>query len=109
MQYVPSLPPLVEPVPNQGEVRAVAATAAVHRPEERTLPPMVYRLRSDHAPVPAVNRRSTPQSATVESERRKSCRRLRTLPILQELRSGVDRRRHNQRLNDITTAIDEKI
>jgi hypothetical protein len=40
-------------------------------------------------------------------DRRKACRRLSQQPVLVELRSGVERRRHNLRADDLVDHIDE--
>jgi hypothetical protein len=45
----------------------------------------------------------------VHGERRIYCRRTEHLPILVELRSGMERRRHNQRSDDITEHVDVKV
>lgn len=109
MRYVESLPPLVGPPPASDAPTAVAATPAAHRvgaqQELLTLP----RPRARKTPVPAIDRRTTPRAAPELSERRVYCRRIRSLSCLQELRAGADRRRRNQRKNDLTTAIDEKV
>jgi hypothetical protein len=41
-----------------------------------------------------------------QGERRTYCRRSRHLPVLAELRSGLERRRHNQRAEDPTEHVD---
>lgn len=45
----------------------------------------------------------------VGEERRKYCRRLQNRPVLYELRVTEERRKRNQRKDDITTSIDEKV
>lgn len=44
-----------------------------------------------------------------QEERRRACRRVSYQPVLIELRSGVERRRHNLREGDIVEHIDEKV
>jgi len=109
MRYVQSLPPLVEPLPDSGEVRATAALKAAHRVGPRTLPPMIYR---HHQPppvtFPAINRRWIRRAAAQEGERRKQGRRLRNEPVLEDLRAHLDRRRHNQRKTDLATHVDDQ-
>lgn len=105
MQYVPSLPPITTPLPDSGAVKAVAHVAATPRITEQT--PTFYRPLTNPAPPPSINRRWAPRPAVDETERRTYCRRIHEAPVLEELRSGLDRRRHNQRKSDLTTAIDE--
>lgn len=107
MRYVQSLPPLVVPPPSSDAPTAVSPTAAAHPVgAQRELQTIV---RAREKPVPAVKRRRIPRADPEEAERRTYCRRIRNEPVLQELRAGVDRRRRNQRKNDLTTAVDEKI
>lgn len=109
MRYVQSLPPLVEPPPGSDAPTAIAATAAAHRVgAQRDLRTIPHPQPTD-IPVPPVQRRHAPRTNTVETERRTYSRRIKNEPVLKELRSVVDRRRHNQRKNDLTTAIDEKV
>ncbi len=107
MRYVQSLPPPVEPVPDSGTVRAIAPAHATPRVRERSLPPLVYRPQAAPPQLPAINRRARPL-AEPGSDRRTRCRRLRNEPVLLELRSGINRRRRNQRRSDLTTVIDEQ-
>lgn len=109
MQYVQSWPPVVEPVPYSSAVKPVWHVNAVHKVAERILPPLIHRSPSEMPAQPAINRRAAPYAQTVEYERRKLCRRIHATAVLEELRSGQDRRRRNQRRDDFTTAIDEKI
>lgn len=107
MRNIQSLPPLVEPPPASDAPAAVAATAPVHRVGVqrglRTLP------RPQQQPVEAIERRRAARSSPIEAERRTLTRRIKSKPVLHELRTGHERRRRNQRKNDLTTAIDEKI
>lgn len=105
MQYVPSLPPIGTPTPDSGAVKAVAHVAAIPGITEQTA--TAYRPLTNPAPLPAISRRWVPRPTMDETERRTYCRRIHDAPVLEELRSGMDRRRHNQRKSDLTTAIDE--
>lgn len=109
MRYVQSLPPVVEPPPASDAPTAIAAAAAAHRVgAQRDLRTIPHPQHTD-LPVPPVLRRHAPRTNSVENERRTYSRRIRNEPVLLELRSVVDRRRHNQRKNDLTTAIDESV
>lgn len=105
MRYVQSLPPIVEPVADSDAPRAVAHTAPVGPVSERSLPPLVFRPHTQQQATPALQRQVVPHAA--DNDRRKFCRRVRSDPVLLELRSGQDRRRRNQRRDDLTTAIDD--
>lgn len=110
MQYVQSWPPEVKPVPDSGAVKPKWRVIAVRKVAERILPPLIYRPPPETPAMPAINRYWVSRPPAMENERRKFCRRVNhEASVLQELRSGVDRRRRNQRRGDITTAIDEKV
>lgn len=49
------------------------------------------------------------QRSATKKGRRKVSRRIMHKPVLLELRSGIDRRRRNQRENDIVEHIDERV
>ncbi|TSA50239.1 MAG: hypothetical protein D4R48_01895 [Nitrosomonadales bacterium] len=108
MRYVQSLPPLVEPSPDSGEVRAAAALKAAHPIGPRTLPPIIYRHHQLPVALPATSRRWIPRATAQEGDRRKQCRRLLHEPVLEDLRAHLDRRRHNQRKTDLATHVDEQ-
>jgi hypothetical protein len=107
MQYVQSLPPVYTPEATNDTVAAAEAVPAV-RPVTPQNPTTIPRQRLDTR-LPALEQSWAPRPTAVEGERRKVCRRLQHDAVLNELRSGVDRRRRNQRRNDLTTAVDEKI
>lgn len=109
MRYVQSLPPVVRPAPDDGSVKAATAVNPTAAVSERTLPPLIFRPHQPPAPQPAINRRWLPRQGGIGADRRHYCRRVQQQNVLLELRSGHDRRRHCQRADDITTAIDEKI
>lgn len=107
MQYVQTPPPVYTPTSPTADVPAARAVPAVqpvapHAPSE-------LLLRRLDTQLPALEQRWVRRPPSVENERRKVCRRILHDPVLEELRSGMDRRRRNQRSNDLTTAIDEKI
>jgi len=107
MQYVQSLPPVYTPEGPTDTVVAAEGIPAV-RPVAPRIPSDAPRQRLDTR-LPALEQQWAPRPIAVEGERRKVCRRVLHEPVLDELRSGVDRRRRNQRHNDLTTAVDEKI
>ena len=106
MQYVQTPPPVYTPTSPTGTVTASAAVTAVSPVTPQPSPEVsVQRLDTR---LPALEQRWAPRPMAVDSERRKVCRRIQHEPVLEELRSGIDRRRRNQRRNDLTTAIDER-
>lgn len=107
MRYVQSLPPVYTPTSPASTVAEARAVPGV-RPVEPQRPPETPLQRLDTR-LPALEQRWEHRPATsIESDRRKLCRRIQHETVLEELRSGVDRRRHNQRKTDLTTAVDEK-
>ena len=103
MKYVPSLPP-----PATGAETGLEVKALTEVKRARTLPPRIAqphaRQEATHKAI-AEERRHDPH---VDGERRTYCRRVEHLPVLAELRSGMERRRHNQRAGDITEHVDVK-
>lgn len=107
MKYVPSLPPPVSGIEDWRAKRALAAVRRARPVQPRTLPPLVIQPhRPPHEaaePVQEIERREP-----VRESRRKYCRRISHQPILEELRSGVERRKNRQRGSDDTDHIDEE-
>jgi hypothetical protein len=95
-------------------VSGPAAVKAAKPVRSRTLPPLVVEPHERHEPEPAREALQEParesaerrQDAQTQGERRTYCRRLRRLPVLFELRAGLERRRHKQRVGDQTEHID---
>lgn len=108
MQYVQSLPPVYTPTSPTGTVTETRAVHAVERVESHRIAEVpLQRLDTQR---PALEQAWEPRVfASLENDRRRVCRRLQHEPVLQELRSGLDRRRRNQRRSDLTTAVDENI
>ncbi|MFZ3017689.1 MAG: hypothetical protein WA056_04410 [Gallionella sp.] len=117
MKYVPSLPP--PRITGVGESLTVSGPAAVKAAKpvrSRTLPPLVVEPHERREPErelvreasqePARESTERRQDAQTQGERRTYCRRLRRLPVLFELRAGLERRRHKQRTGDQTEHID---
>ena len=107
MQYVPSLPAPRPPDADFGTVRPTNAIVAVHPVSPRPNAALTRAYRE--LPLPPAKERRTSRPETVAGDRRRFCRRIYTMPVLEELRSGRDRRRRNQRRGDLITAVDEKI
>lgn len=110
MKYVPSLPPPVTGVGAGLEVKALVGIKRVKPVQARTLPPLVVQPHARHeTPAVTAGKEEKRHDPHVHGERRIYCRRIEHLPILVELRSGMDRRRHNQRADDITEHVDVKV
>jgi hypothetical protein len=93
MRFVPSLPS-TPATPDSRPVRAASASHAVKPVYPREQPvPYLVATQIRHEPPPAVTPR--PVQNLPAEDRRKFCRRTQNLPVLVELRSGVERRRHN--------------
>jgi hypothetical protein len=111
MKYVPSLPPVVTGVTDRLDVYALTRVKPVKPVQERTLVPLVVHPHGEVKDKPGASedvaeqpvRRHDPH---LQGERRVYCRRVKQQPILIELRSGPDRRRHNQRGSDTLDHVD---
>lgn len=115
MKYVPSLPPPATGAEIGLEVKALAGVQRAKPVEARTLPPLVVQPHARHVVPPevagkeeAAGKEEKRHDPHAYGERRLYCRRLERLPMLVELRSGISRRRHNQRTSDITEHVDVK-
>lgn len=108
MQLVPIIPQPRVGVEDSLEVQGVAAVKRARPVQERTLPPLVT-----HSPAPPsqvvveVSGKEGPQRTQLP-ERRIVCRRLHHFTILEELRSAIDRRKHNLRNANFQLHIDEE-
>lgn len=112
MQYIQNLPlpPSLKGLEDTNEVKKLIEIEPVKPAPERIQPFLVFRpfTRSEHPNnlIKPLERRNTEPHL---GERRKICRRIKTQPLLKELRSKVDRRHHKQRKTDITEHIDENV
>lgn len=109
MKFVPDLtPPATAPETRPG-VQALAGIRRVRPVAARISPPLIVQPHVEHEAPPEVaeggERRHDPH---LHGERRTYCRRVEHRPMLVELRSGRERRRHNLRADDITEHIDIK-
>lgn len=108
MQLVPIIPQQKFSVEESLEVTGVAAVRPVKPVEERTLPPLVSHGHRLPLHTSSDTSQHEKRQVTVHEERRFVCRRIQHLHVLEELRSSVDRRRHNQRSTDLQLHIDEE-
>jgi hypothetical protein len=112
MKFVSSLPPATAFTKDELEVEGLAPVKAAKPVQPRSLPPLVVQphIRSKAKASPGITEQQEKRhDVHVHGERRTYCRRTELLPVLVDLRSGFDRRRHNQRKDDITEHVDEKV
>lgn len=129
MRYVPSLSPVtgvvesrqVQQTSRVRRVQPVAAQGAAELPPQEEFAHLVKMLADEVRHRDAQRRAGQPvvprpeltifsgQRATQAEERRKYCRRILHLPVLEELRSGLDRRHHHIRVSDFAEHIDEEV
>ena len=106
MQFVPIIPRPRNLLEDRLEVKRLAAVKAAKPVQQRTLPPLLtYQHNSQHRDNPEQDRRQ--EGAQVE--RRTYCRRVQHLPVLEELRSAIDRRKQSQRGSDQAEHIDVEV
>ncbi len=110
MKIAPDLPAPRLVTENSLEVKALAGVKPSRPVQERSLPPLVVQPHTQREgeadSVEQPERRYEPH---VHGERRTYCRRIEHLPVLIELRSGIERRRHNQREGDTVEHIDVEV
>lgn len=110
MKIAPDLPAPLPVAGNALEVKALAGVKPSKPVQERTLPPLVVQPHSQREGEPdAADQQERRYESHIHGERRTYCRRIEHLPILIELRSGIDRRRHNQREGDTVEHIDVEV
>lgn len=103
MQFVPIIPRPRNLLEDRLEVKRLAAVKAAKPVQPRTLPPLVtYPREPQHRDNPELDRRQE----GARGERRIYCRRVQHLPVLEELRSAIDRRKNPQRGSDQAEHID---
>lgn len=108
MKYVPSLPPPVSGIEDWRQKRALAAVRRTKPVQPRTLPPLVIQPHRSHQDVAEEPVQEVERRELAHEERRKYCRRISRQPMLEELRSGVERRHNRQRGDDDVDHIDEE-
>ena len=91
MRFTPSIPPAT-PTTEPRQVASLVGVRAVKPVQVRAQP----EVESAAAREDALRRIEEQQRRNLPvQDRRKYCRRMQNLPVLVELRSGVERRRHN--------------
>ena len=107
MRYVSSIPPATTS-PNTRQVGGLTAIHAVKavQLQEQSVPKVEQQAVHEEAARLAELQR---HREALFVDRRKVCRRVNHQPVLVELRSGVERRRHNLRLDDLIEHIDEVV
>lgn len=106
MRYVSSIPPATVDVGGR-EVKKLAGARAVKPVQPHASDVRVVMQHKQHEPPRKVEQHEWHEVR--QEERRHVCRRVSHQPVLLELRSGVERRRHNLREGDIVEHIDEKV
>ena len=107
MRYVTSLPPVTKG-PSTRQVGGLTRVFAVKpiRTGEQAVPNVGNQAaKQEHETATGQQH----QRAEPFADRRKTCRRVSYQPVLVDLRSGPDRRRHNLRLSDLIDHIDEVV
>ncbi len=108
MQFVPIITQPKTGVEKKLEVAGIAAVKAPKLVEARTLPPLVSHTH-ERAEQKYVEKNQHKEQLMIRQEDRRSiCRRLQHQTIMEELRSSIDRRRHQQRKTDVQLHIDEE-
>ena len=103
MQFVPIIPGPRNLLEERLEVKRLAAVKAARPVQPRTLPPLrTHPHQAPHREITEQERRH----AAPQTERRSYCRRVQHLPVLEELRSAIDRRKNSQRGTDQPEHID---
>jgi hypothetical protein len=105
MRFVSSLPP-VSTSPKTRQVGALTRIDAV-KPipsGDQAVPNIEQQATRQEVAQPV---RQQYRRAEPFEDRRKACRRVSHQPVLVEMRSGPDRRRHNLRIDDLIDHIDE--
>lgn len=107
MKIVPIDTPPVMIARDELRVRALTGVKAVKPVQPRTLVPLVTQPHgAAHEYVAAAGQPEKRHVVALHGERRVYCRRVQHLPVLLELRSGLDRRRHNQREGEVQEHVD---
>lgn len=106
MRFVPSVSPAATS-PDARQVRGLYPVQAVQpvHPPGQPVPYVEHNAAYQQAAYP-VGRQD--QRGELAEDRRKACRRVAHQAVLIELRSGIDRRRHNLREGDMAEHIDEQ-
>lgn len=109
MQLVPIIPQPRVGVEDSLKVTGVAAVKPAKPVVERTLPPLLSYAHAVPPHAPPEIKQHEKRQVTQLQDRRLVCRRIHHQPILEELRSAIDRRRHKKRSTDYQLHIDEEV
>ena len=109
MQLVPIIPQLKISVEESLEVARIAAVKASRPVAERTLPPLLSYAHERSTKTSVETTQQKTHQLDRQEDRRSICRRLQHQTILEELRSSIDRRRHQHRKTDMRLHIDEEV
>ncbi|MEQ1526998.1 MAG: hypothetical protein ABL911_09665 [Gallionella sp.] len=110
MKFVPSLPPPITVPKESMAVKALVRVKAAKPVQTRSLQPLVIQPHALRVASPAISElQEMRHDKHYLGERRTYCRRTEHFLILVELRSREDRRRHQQRQEDVTEHVDEEI
>ncbi len=88
---------------NSHQVSRTAAASAI-KPVAAREPPASEVEHQQHLTQAVYHLK--PATQLPQEDRRKACRRVKHLPVLVELRSGIDRRHHNLLEGDVVEHID---
>jgi len=97
------------PVAKEGlKVKALSRVNPIRHDQEGTLASLVAAQQAPLEATPGLaGLQGKRQDKHFHGERRTYCRRFEHLPVLEELRSGIDRRKHMQRAGDVAEHVDE--
>jgi hypothetical protein len=105
MRYVSNIPPAT----SRSETRQVKGLTGIYVVKAVHMQDKVTPYAAQHAYAEGQHHPVVEQQKLIlrAEDRRKICRRVSHLPVLEELRSGVDRRHHHLRDGDEVEHIDE--
>ena len=110
MKYVPSLSPPITVPGDRLRANALARVRPAKPVQARTVPPLVtHPLRQHETSQEQIQHEERRHAEPLQEERRAYCRRVSHQPVMEELRSAIERRRHKQRGADSTEHIDEEV
>ncbi len=112
MQVFPVNPPPPRQKRDEPEVKNIVPAQSLKEETAQPIAPFVFDFKPQQARRPPPKTPVEEQREPVfhernREERRRYCRRLQNSPFLYEVRMANDRRKKNQRKDDITTAVDE--
>lgn len=107
MQIVPIIPQQTTGVTVSPDVKGVSAVKPVQHISEEALPVLVSEENPSRKAIETTQQEK--RVVSQQQERRVFCRRIHFMPLLEELRASIDRRRHKQRNTDLLEHIDEVV